>query len=432
VVPKFTRFSKINRGGINMNILIIDDSSEKYSLICKVLKEIEGISRNNITQCLSLIDARELLQERLYDFLILDLNLPEEVGGDNKETAGIEFLEEIIGIDSYIKPIEIIILTEYPKLSDKFSDIIKSFSFTLLPYSTQSYEWIQTIKGKVKYRLLAIDSLEFVEPRFFTDVAFITAVDVETNELKNISDKWDKKQFNIDPTFYYETEIEVKNKILKVVRAQQAEMGMAAAAVLTSKIIDHYKPRYIIMTGIAAGVGDGKSFGDIIIPSIVWNYSSGKYVEEESSPLPQFKPAPSSINLDVNIAEIVKLNFQEVLNKISHDYPDTTLPRDRLKIIIGPMACGSAVVANKSIIDSLVKEHNRKTVGLDMESYGVFYAVEHCAGKKPTVICMKSISDFADGDKGDVYQKYAAYTSASFARYFIELIYNEYKNLTIH
>lgn len=37
-------------------------------------------------------------------------------------------------------------------------------------------------------------------------------------------------------------------------------------------------------------------------------------------------------------------------------------------------------------------------------------------------ICLKSISDFADEKKGDEYQKYAAYTSAEFARYLIEFV----------
>ena len=41
---------------------------------------------------------------------------------------------------------------------------------------------------------------------------------------------------------------------------------------------------------------------------------------------------------------------------------------------------------------------------------------------KSIPICLKSISDFADEKKGDGYQKYAAYTSAEFARYLIESV----------
>ena len=62
----------------------------------------------------------------------------------------------------------------------------------------------------------------------------------------------------------------------------------------------------------------------------------------------------------------------------------------------------------------------RKTVGLDMESYGMFYATNNGTGLKATPICIKSICDFADSRKGDGFQKYAAYTSASFMKHLFE------------
>lgn len=57
-----------------------------------------------------------------------------------------------------------------------------------------------------------------------------------------------------------------------------------------------------------------------------------------------------------------------------------------------------------------------------MESYGMFYATNYGLDSGTIPICLKSISDFADEKKGDGYQKYAAYTSAGFARYLIESV----------
>ena len=95
-------------------------------------------------------------------------------------------------------------------------------------------------------------------------------------------------------------------------------------------------------------------------------------------------------------------------------------PSEDLSIISdGTIACGSAVVANIGIVDTLIKLHARKVTGIDMESYGVFFACENLNSIcKP--ICIKSICDFANSDKSDDYQKYAAYTSANFVKYFIE------------
>ncbi len=63
--------------------------------------------------------------------------------------------------------------------------------------------------------------------------------------------------------------------------------------------------------------------------------------------------------------------------------------------------------------------HFRKSGALDMESYGVFFAAKSLSETKPIAICIKSISDFADSEKVDGFQPYAADTSASFDKYLI-------------
>lgn len=88
------------------------------------------------------------------------------------------------------------------------------------------------------------------------------------------------------------------------------------------------------------------------------------------------------------------------------------------------MACGTAVVANEEVVKKLIQSHSRKTVGLDMESYGMLYAVANGIRFGTTPLCIKSISDFADEGKGDEHQNYASYTSATFTKYLIENIFN--------
>ncbi|MCR5208562.1 MAG: hypothetical protein K6C14_08820, partial [Eubacterium sp.] len=60
------------------------------------------------------------------------------------------------------------------------------------------------------------------------------------------------------------------------------------------------------------------------------------------------------------------------------------------------------------------------TVGLDMESYSVFYTAKFSQSPRPVAIVIKSICDFADDEKSDRYQKFAAYTSSQFAKYLFE------------
>ena len=52
-----------------------------------------------------------------------------------------------------------------------------------------------------------------------------------------------------------------------------------------------------------------------------------------------------------------------------------------------------------------------------MESYGLYFAANYGLDNKTVPICLKAISDFADENKGDSYHAFAAYVSASFAKY---------------
>ena len=77
------------------------------------------------------------------------------------------------------------------------------------------------------------------------------------------------------------------------------------------------------------------------------------------------------------------------------------------------------MIKNRAIIDEMILKFDRKTLGIDMESYGVFYAVENAVAPQPKAVCVKAISDFADRDKNNDYQDYAATISAKFSKEFV-------------
>ena len=55
-----------------------------------------------------------------------------------------------------------------------------------------------------------------------------------------------------------------------------------------------------------------------------------------------------------------------------------------------------------------------------MEAYAVVYAVENAILPKPTAFVIKSVCDYADSQKSDQYQKFAAFTSAEFGKLLYE------------
>ncbi len=107
--------------------------------------------------------------------------------------------------------------------------------------------------------------------------------------------------------------------------------------------------------------------------------------------------------------------------KITGDYLDVIQKyiksdRNEFYVHFGPLASGTAVVANKVILKKQVMKSFEDTEGVEMEGYGVAYAASHALEPKPHIIIAKSVCDFADERKNDVYQKFAAYTSCGFVK----------------
>jgi len=99
--------------------------------------------------------------------------------------------------------------------------------------------------------------------------------------------------------------------------------------------------------------------------------------------------------------------------------PNDKVPDRNPLVFMGPLASGSAVLADDKKVAS-IRRNNRKLIGIDMETFAVFYAAQiFAASNAVTALSIKSVSDFADHRKDDRYRNYAAHTSAHFVRHLI-------------
>ena len=78
------------------------------------------------------------------------------------------------------------------------------------------------------------------------------------------------------------------------------------------------------------------------------------------------------------------------------------------------------IIANKKLIARQVLPLFPTTVALDMESYSVVYAAQNSSDPAPKALVIKSICDYGNEEKSDMYQKFAAFTSSNFAKYLLE------------
>lgn len=245
--------------------------------------------------------------------------------------------------------------------------------------------------------------------------ALIYVTDIEEQAVMRMY-AWRKLRLDGDRQLYYEATDAADGK--RVLAARQDEMGMTASATLTMKLIEHFRPQYVIMPGIAAGTLENDSasqmYGDVVLANMVWNYSNGKYVPKDQATIVfgevGFKPRPTV----AKISEDLLPYFEKAVHS---EYNET-------HVHIGAIASGSAVVANKLILDQQVRSQFDTTKGLEMEGYGVAYAAQHAVEPRPKAIIAKSVCDFADNRKSDKYQKFAAYTSCEFVKLMIEKILN--------
>lgn len=328
-----------------MKLLVVDDESYKHKGLMQFLKTVEGIDQAIITHVLDLNKAREELRNTYYDFMILDLNMPEVLGESTRRTAGADFIDEVIEVEIYKKPMQIIILTEFSESEIQFKEIKNRAGFTVLKYDITHGDWADVIISKIEYAILCEKQRGITDS--ICDVAIITAVEIESKAVKNISDLWKTKRIKGDPSYCFESTLSSDQKTIHIVHSQQSEMGMSAAATLSTKIINNYHPKYLIMVGIAAGIGSTYDFGDIIIPTEVWNYSSGKYFSsidvDNNSELLKLAPDPKLIPLNPQVRDLIaQQDYASILFSIRQQFLGLK-PKCELKIVKGPMACGGAV-----------------------------------------------------------------------------------------
>ena len=99
------------------------------------------------------------------------------------------------------------------------------------------------------------------------------------------------------------------------------------------------------------------------------------------------------------------------------------LATNRCQVHIGPMGCGSLLVKDANFMRYL-RKIVPTTLAVDMESHGVALATTCCSDPSDPIllVVLKSVVDFADGEKDDTFHEYASYASAAAAKYILEQV----------
>jgi len=208
---------------------------------------------------------------------------------------------------------------------------------------------------------------------------------------------------------FHEGKIPTQDGDLHVVVGVQSQMGMVDSAILATHLIQGFRPRYIIMNGVAGGRQGHANIGDVVVATEVFNYQAGKHVDTG------FLPDPSMERTNESIIQWIDSNRYSFGDDVYRTWPGDDFGTPRIRL--GPMACGSAVVDKVGMLKEIVGM-KRSVVAVDMESFAVFRAaaLSRSDSYRCEPIVAKGIMDFTE-QKHDKAKQFAAYTSAMFVRW---------------
>jgi nucleoside phosphorylase len=221
-----------------------------------------------------------------------------------------------------------------------------------------------------------------------------------------------------DPqTYHASSYTTTAGKVLRVVAGAPLEMGLTASAILATKMILRFRPKLVAMVGIAAGVREeSQGYGDILAAEHTFDYGSGKVSSDGHKA--EFRPDPKPLRVQPRLLDRLKAWERQgtELANIQRQWPGPRV-RTQLRMSVGPLASGSAVLGLKEPIAEVLT-HWRKLIGIEMEAHGVHYACQNAIDPPPMFLCLKAICDFAH-EKGDDWQDYAAFTSTQLCHRFL-------------
>lgn len=395
-----------------INILIVDDRNEKVQNIRRVLEPF--VAENvNIVTAQDINGAKRELRKKNFDIMILDIYLPQTFGGDTLQDGGMKLLREIKASRAltYSYPRYVISVSGYKESSESFA-ASEGIIHTAITYDESNTEWEKELADRVKVAITIVSNTS-VRRTYDYDIAVICALKEEIDFIAE--DLQDVKELKVeyDDDIYHTGYFEKDGQKIRVVFSNANQMGMVAAAALTTKMINNFTPKYLVMTGITGGTKPDKmNFGDVIVAASSWDYRAGKDVVKD-------KESQHLNTIDQKTVDATLIGYcrrlqsdMAALRGIKDGFKQGSKPGTELQILIGPVVSGASVVTDPEIVQDVLENQDRNVLGIEMEIYGMYYAANWALNPKPKYIAMKSVSDFADSEKGDEYHNYASYTSA--------------------
>jgi adenosylhomocysteine nucleosidase len=382
-----------------VKILIIDDNASKSEEIAAALANTLGPDQTyTVTVVSTLSDAVRVLNIVAFELVILDLMLPYVVGVDADSRAGLELLRQLRSHEGINKAATVVALSAFPEEISTFRNRFVELGVILSSFDDDG-SWkrliqqvLQDLKSRAETSIdldfLVICALEEEREGYNSCVKDLSAAVVSGLNVRYVR---------------LGGERELLGAIIRLSR-----LGLVAATFETSAALSVFRTKVLCMSGICAGFASESNLGQLVIASPAWEYQAGKWSDDgfEIAPLQvALRPGTRAVIDQVIGRQSFCENLEVGLN------PGWARPRLQSKPILAPFATGSAVIADRTRLEHIQKQH-RKVAAIDMETYGVYYAANESNKHVEHFFSIKAVVDFADRAKDDDLHHYGSSVSA--------------------
>jgi nucleoside phosphorylase/CheY-like chemotaxis protein len=397
-----------------ISVLVVEDDAVKLRNVVSAVCEVDGFELSYIEQVTDAVRAKRMLSQKRYDVLIVDLHIPNRIDQEARADGGAELLRSMLDRDKMQVPPHIIPISAVDEARRLAEEDIGQI-WGVIGYDPASTDWKNRLQRRLKHAMRSTGG-DAGKPAPEIELAIVTALSEELRAFLDLEQNWTEHTLPGDPTKYHLTEFKEAGRTVKTLVACASRMGMASAASLASKVIAGFRPKYLCMGGIAAGIRGRVQLGDILVADPSWDWGSGKLEVVEGKG--RFAAAPDQWRLQPDIrANLVAACEDELF--LAHIRAATKGPKPihALSGFVEAVASGAAVIGDDAVV-AQIKEQHRKLHGVEMEIYGIMTAADACASPRPIAFSAKAVSDFADIHKDDSVRYYACQISANFIKKF--------------
>jgi nucleoside phosphorylase len=250
-----------------------------------------------------------------------------------------------------------------------------------------------------------------------TDVAILFALEEEFEEFFPYMKDVENEPHRTGTQFYV-FEYKGSRREYTCVSTFVGTMGAQDAFDLTATVIDRYRPRTIVLIGIAGSLDKRVCVGDVVVADSVDDYLqdarvlpadgsfhfqlSGRTYRPNIIPINQLRHLKFSHTADYKLLmDQCRSDLNGLLDSLKPGERDAAAKIVRsgdVAITSGHLASGSVVGAANAFAGWLRSNRDRKYLAIEMESAGVMNAIYRRAGDEQALI-IRGISDYSDERK---------------------------------